>query len=133
MEIRLERCWHKADGYTTHIWKDGPSRDRFSIAKLGTLEWSVHETGQAVFRQEEHELDLSSRELLTFYNSMQKEMIRLGLLPKPLVEDEVKQLRDQLTDTQKVRDQLLATLDRMSVKAVTQPVITVPDHKPDVY
>lgn len=134
LEVRLDRHQHNIAYGLQLIARDG---SEFSIAQMADLKFEAPEPGAGyLMKQENHFLDVSEEALRTLYLSFQKEMIRIGLIPKPLVEDEVEQLREQLKDTQKTRDQLIGILEKIGNTTMLANIRTVtfdPSQKVDPY
>lgn len=80
--------------------------ERLYLARLRNLEFKGIERGEAVLRKD-YDMEIQGESLRTLYLSLQEELIREGLLPRPLAPDQVVMLKEQLRDTQKVRDDLL--------------------------
>ena len=132
-EVRLDRHQHNIAYGLQLINRDGQT---FAVARMGDLVFETPPPIGYMDKQEHHFLDISEEGLRTLYISFQKEMIRCGLIPKPLVEDEAEQLREQLKDTQQTRDRLIGIIEKLghaTLLANTQGILVTEPKKPDVY
>lgn len=129
MKVRLERSF-SMDGYEASVWTE-TAPNKFSVAKLAHLEFQEFEHGQAVLRGD-FEGVITRHNLRTLYDSLKEEMIRLGVIPRPLAEEEVCALKEQLKDVQKTRDELLKIIQTIGHAAVLKETKQVTVGK-DIY
>lgn len=107
IHMAIDRVPYLASGYRAYACIDDGSG--LGIVHLGDIK--IEKIPETICeRKPEHAGEISGESLRTLYESFREEMIKHGLIPRPLVEDEVKTLRAQLADTQKTRDQLLEAM-----------------------
>jgi hypothetical protein len=114
MKIELDRCIYSCKYHVFVSRSDG--FDGYTVADPISVTWRRYSIHEAAQRSEHIAGNLSAEDLRQLYWALQSEMIRVGILDKPINEEiaakEIQLLRAELIDVRSVRDTLLKIVAR---------------------
>jgi hypothetical protein len=107
MRIKLDHCIHKDSvDVILRRYRGGGMYD-VALPLKESLTYMTYEKGQYCSKEDHILASIDIDQIRELYDSLGEELMRLGIIPRPMLQGEVAMLKEQLADAMRVRDHSL--------------------------